>query len=106
MKIDTDIDTGAHSIAQRLESLRQLSSRLSGIEDIVGERDQKFFKSVSQQEPMVSLEPEEAPKKRGLLDVVKGFLPRRKEKKVEAEETPAPKAPMKKVTPIQSKKKK
>ena len=58
------------------------SSRLSGIEDIVGERDQKLFKAVAQNEPIVSLQPdEEAPKKRGLLDVVKGFLPRRKEKK-------------------------
>jgi hypothetical protein len=99
------VDTKLEALSQRLESLRQLSSRLSGIEDIVGERDQKFFKSVSQQEPMVSLEPEESPKKRGLLDVVKGFLPRRKEKKVEVEETKAP-VPMKKVTPIQSKKKK
>jgi len=101
------VDTKLEALSQRLESLRQLSGRLSGIEDIVGERDKKFFKAVSQQEPIVSFEPEEAPKKRGLLDVVKGFLPRRKEKKTEAEEA-GPKAPtqMKKVTPIQSKKKK
>lgn len=99
------VDTKLEALSQRLESLRQLSSRLSGIEDIVGERDQKFFKAVAQQEPIPSLEsPEEAPKKRGLLDVVKGFLPRRKEKKAETEE-PKVAAPMKKVTPIQSKKK-
>jgi hypothetical protein len=103
------VDTKLEALSQRLESLRQLSSRLSGIEDIVGERDQKLFKAVAQNEPIVSLESdEETPKKRGLLDVVKGFLPRRKEKKPEGEESQAPKAPaqMKKVTPIQSKKKK
>jgi hypothetical protein len=102
------VDTKLEALSQRLESLRQLSSRLSGIEDIVGERDQKLFKAVAQNEPIVSLQPEETPKKRGLLDVVKGFLPRRKEKKVEGEEPQGPKTPtqMKKVTPIQSKKKK
>jgi hypothetical protein len=103
------VDTKLEALSQRLESLRQLSGRLSGIEDIVGERDQKLFKAVAQNEPIVSLQPDEdAPKKRGLLDVVKGFLPRRKEKKPEGEEPQAPKAPtqMKKVTPIQSKKKK
>jgi hypothetical protein len=103
------VDTKLEALSQRLESLRQLSSRLSGIEDIVGDRDKKLFKAVSQQEPIVSFETdEEAPKKRGLLDVVKGFLPRRKEKKAEGEEPQGPKAPtqMKKVTPIQSKKKK
>ncbi|HEY5235041.1 MAG TPA: UPF0158 family protein [Rhabdochlamydiaceae bacterium] len=103
------VDTKLEALSQRLESLRQLSGRLSGIEDIVGERDQKLFKAVAQNEPIVSLVPdEETPRKRGLLDVVKGFLPRRKEKKPEGEEPQAPKAPtqMKKVTPIQSKKKK
>ena len=101
------VDTRLEALSQRLESLRQLSSRLSGIEDIVGERDKKLFKAVAQQEPVGTPAPEEAPKKRGLLDVVKGFLPRRKEKKA-VEEPQAPKAPttMKKVTPIQSKKKK
>ncbi len=99
------VDTKLEALSQRLESLRQLSSRLSGIEDIVGEKDQKLFKAVSQQAPLPSMEPEEAPKKRGLLDVVKGFLPRRKEKKAEGEEPKAP-TQMKKVTPIQSKKKK
>ncbi len=106
------VDTKLEALSQRLESLRQLSSRLSGIEDIVGERDKKLFKAVSQQEPLPTMEPgvenEEAPKKRGLLDVVKGFLPRRKEKKAEGDDSQAPKVPtqMKKVTPIQSKKKK
>jgi len=51
-----------------------------------GERDQKFFKAVSQQEPIVSFESlKKLKKKRGLLDVVKGFLPSGKEKKPESE---------------------
>lgn len=98
------VDTRLEALSQRLESLRQLSSRLAGIEDIVGEREQKMFKAVAQQEP-TPVEEEETPKKRGILDVVKGFLPRRKEKKA-AEETPPPAPAPKKVTPIQSKKKK
>ncbi len=97
------IDTKLEALSQRLESLRQLSSRLSGIEDIVGERETKMLQAVSQQEPLE--EEKGAPKKRGLLDVVKGFLPRRKEKK--SPETPRPPIPaVKKVTPIQYKKKK
>ena len=100
------VDTKLEALSQRLESLRQLSSRLSGIEDIVGDKETRLLKAVSQQ-PAAEPSEEESPKKRGLLDVVKGFLPRRKEKKTEAEEQSAPKAPaVKKVTPIQSKKKK
>lgn len=98
------VDTKLEALSQRLESLRQLSNRLTGIEDIVGERETKLFKAVSQQEP--SPVEEEAPKKRGLLDVVKGFLPRRKEKKEVEEEQPQKPQAVKKVTPIQSKKKK
>lgn len=100
------VDTKLEALSQRLESLRQLSNRLSGIEDIVGERETKLLKAVSQQEPTVE-ESEDAPKKRGLLDVVKGFLPRRKDKKEMTEEISQPKTPtVKKVTPIQYKKKK
>ncbi len=100
--IRVKVDTKLEALSQRLESLRQLSSRLSGIEDIVGEREAKLLKAVSQQEPVS--EESDAPKKRGLLDVVKGFLPRRKEKKESSE--PQPQPSVKKVTPIQSKKKK
>lgn len=99
------VDTKLEALSQRLESLRQLSNRLSGIEDIVGERETKLLKAVSQQEPTVE-ESEDTPKKRGLLDVVKGFLPRRKDKKDVAEDVPQPKTQaVKKVTPIQYKKK-
>ncbi len=100
------VDTKLEALSQRLESLRQLSNRLSGIEDIVGERETKLLKAVSQQEPTVEVS-DDAPKKRGLLDVVKGFLPRRKDKKEDGEEIPQPKnQTVKKVTPIQYKKKK
>src|SRR3569832_2317900 len=44
------VDTKLEALSQRLESLRQLSNRLSGIEDIVGERETKLLKAVSQQE--------------------------------------------------------
>ena len=97
------VDTKLEALSQRLESLRQLSNRLTGIEDIVSERETKLFKAVSQQEPAPG--EEEASKKRGLLDVVKGFLPRRKDKKEQEEQPQKPQA-VKKVTPIQSKKKK
>jgi len=101
------VDTKLEALSQRLESLRQLSSRLSSIEDIVGERESKMFKAVAQQPAAPDVEGE--PKKRGLLDVVKGFLPRRKEKekKEEGEEAKTPKVPtVKRVTPLQYKKKK
>lgn len=101
------VDTRLEALSQRLESLRQLSNRLSGIEDIVGERETKLLKAVSQQEQELESEEASTLKKRGILDVVKGFLPRRKEKKEVVEEEPQPKAPsVKKVTPIQYKKKK
>lgn len=101
------VDTKLEALSQRLESLRHLSSRLTGIEEIMGEKETKLLKAVSQQES-IKPESEEQPKKRGIMDVVKGFLPRRKEKKVVSEEPqPPPKQPAaKKVTPIQFKKKK
>lgn len=100
------VDTKLEVLSQRLESLRQLSSRLAGIEEIVGEKESRLLKAVSQQEALPPME-DESPKKRGILDVVKGFLPRRKEKKAEEPQAPKPAAPaVKKVTPIQTKKKK
>jgi hypothetical protein len=93
------VDTKLEALSQRLESLRHLSSRLVGIDEIVGEREGRLLKAVSQEEPAPTEE-----KKRGILDVVKGFLPRRRDKK---EETAPAKPPgVKRVTPIQYKKKK
>jgi hypothetical protein len=90
------VDTKLEALSRRLESLRHLSSRLTGIEEIVGEKETKLLKAVSQEEAPTTEE-----KKRGIMDVVKGFLPRRKEK-----EPPAKPPGVKKVTPIQYKKKK
>jgi len=104
------VDTKLEALSQRLESLRHLSSRLTGIEEIVGEKESKLLKAVSREEAAVKETSAETPKKKGILDVVKGFLPRRKEKEPPKEDQ-APEAPRqapqaKKVTPIQSKKKK
>jgi len=98
------VDTKLEALSQRLESLRHLSSRLSSIQENVGERENRLLKAMSAQEPAAA-ETEQEPKKRGILDVVKGFLPRRREKEQPSSERPEePK--VKKVTPIQSKKKK
>lgn len=97
------VDTKLEALSQRLESLRQLSSRLTNINDIVGEKETKLLKAVSAQEP-IKEESEDPNKKRGILEVVKGFLPRRKEKRKEEEPHKPP--VVKKVTPIQYKKKK
>lgn len=99
------VDTKLEALSQRLESLRHLSSRLSGIEDIVGEKESRLLKAVSKEK---EIEPQEEaiPKKKGLLDVVKGFLPRRKGKAEAAEEKSVEPPSVKKVTPIPSKKKK
>lgn len=92
------VEPKLEALSQRLESLRQLSSRLAGIQDIVGEKETRLLKAVSRQGPPQEME--DSSKKRGLLDVVKGFLPKRKEKQAATEE--APKAPtVKRVTPIQ-----
>ncbi|MBS0615779.1 MAG: UPF0158 family protein [Verrucomicrobia bacterium] len=89
------VDTKLEALSQRLESLRQISSRLTGMDEIIGEREGRLMKAVAKEE-------EKGEEKRGIMDVVKGFLPRRKEKK----EMPETKPEAKKVTPIQVKKKK
>jgi hypothetical protein len=103
------VDTKLEVLSQRLESLRQLSNRLSSIEDIVSDKESKLLKAVSQQEPTEPDTEEDIPtQKRGLLDVVKGFLPGRKKKEAPAQEPSTSNKPsaVKKVTPIQYKKKK
>jgi hypothetical protein len=96
------VDTRLEALSQRLESLRQLSNRLSGIEDIMVDRESRILKAVSQNASEAT--PEEESKKKGIMDVVKGFLPKRREKRPEDKEFQKPAA--KKVTPIVYKKKK
>ena len=68
------------ALSQRLESLRYLSSRLSSIDDgVIGEREAKLLNTVSRTEPA-----QEEIGKRGILDVVKGFLPGGKKDKKSA----------------------
>lgn len=97
------VDTKLEALSQRLESLRHLSSRLATIQE--GGRhedDRRLLKALSSQE--TSEETDSDSKKRGLLDVVKGFLPRRRDKGPAEDRPEEPK--VKKVTPIQTKKKK
>lgn len=97
------VDAKLQALSERLESLRHLSSRLSSdLHDIPGlEKEEKLFKAVSKTGPSKEEDkrhPSED-KKRGLLDVVKGFLPRKKEAVQKTEE-----GKKKTLTPIQHKK--
>lgn len=82
------VDAKLQALSERLESLRHLSTRLADIQGISGlEREEKLFKAVSStpvEEEREELEEEPGTKKKGIMEVVKGFLPRKKEK-------PAPK---------------
>lgn len=110
------VDTKLQALSERLESLRTLSSRLAGLEDITSSlgAEQRLIKAVSKKEEAPSVEKfvpkveEKAEKKRGLLDVVKGFLPgKKKEKEKPVKGKPAEeKKGIKMVTQIQKKPKK
>lgn len=96
------VDTRLQALSERLESLRHLSSRLVGIDEITGGSEGRLIQAVSHKQ---KLEEETDSSKRGLTEVVKGFLPgmKKKEKSVESE---VKKPGIKMVTTIQSKKKK
>lgn len=108
------VDEKLQALSERLESLRHLSSRLSDLHEIGAfEAEEKLMKAV-RQEPasiMPAEEVETPAKKKGIMDVIKGFLPRKdmpakpKEPAQEAgEEYEQKKRRMKMVTPIQRKK--
>jgi len=111
----TKVDAKLEALSQRLESLRQLSTRLSSMEEILGsEKEEKLLKAMSR--TIVEKEPEEkemakrageaAPEQpRRILEVVKEFLPKKREKGQKPEELAAEKKPpvIKTVTPIQKK---
>jgi hypothetical protein len=102
------VDEKLQALSERLESLRHLSSRLSDLHEIgAGDSEEKLIKAVRHQEAFEEIE--EAPaKKKGLMDVIKGFLPRKegaaKAKEEAKEEFEQKRRPMKMVTPIQKKK--
>ncbi|HEY2809891.1 MAG TPA: UPF0158 family protein [Rhabdochlamydiaceae bacterium] len=112
------VDTKLQALSERLESLRSLSSRLAGLEDVSGlAAEQRLIKAVSkkieEEEKITHLEKpepgaEEKPeKKRGILEVVKGFLPGKKKERVPSKVKIAEeKKGIKMVTPIQKKPKK
>jgi Uncharacterised protein family (UPF0158) len=106
------VDTRLQALSERLESLRSLSSRLAGLEDITG-TEQRLIKAVSKEEEALQKNmpkaEEQTEKKRGILDVVKGFLPGRKKEKERSIGKGKPveeKKGIKMVTPIQKKMKK
>lgn len=106
------IDTKLQALSERLESLRTLSSRLAGMEDVsMGSTEGRLIRAVSKKAEEVEKEVKEeeaveAPKKRRIMEVVKGFLPggKKKEKAAKPEAVEAKKPGVKMVTPIQSKK--
>ena len=103
------VDAKLQALSERLESLRHLSSRLADIQGVAGsEGEEKLIKAVSTEPIEEDEEEESAGKKKGIMDVVKGFLPKRREKPVLKEKEssePQKKAPaVKTVTPISYKK--
>ena len=107
------VDSKLQALSERLESLRHLSSRLTDIKDISGlEKESKLIKAVSSE--AVSFDDDdddddvENPKKNKLVDVVKGFLPKKREAKAPLKEgeVPPKKPDAKTVSLIQKKHKK
>lgn len=106
------VDAKLQALSERLESLRHLSTRLADIHDITGiEKEEKLIKAVSKEVeaiPSITKEGEAPPEKRRILDVVKGFLPKRREIPKPKPEEPmvARRKEIKTVTPIMKKPKK
>jgi hypothetical protein len=103
------VDTRLQALSERLESLRTLSSRLTGIEEVTGGAEGRLIKAVSSKQPE-ALEEEESSdvvKKRPIMDVVKGFLPGGKKKpktSLKPEPSEIKKPGVKMVTQLHSKK--
>lgn len=107
------VDTKLQALSERLESLRHLSSRLSQIEEIpTTGAEERLIRAVSRQvEPEMEKEEEKAgeegPKKKKIVEVVKGFLPgKKKERSLKPPNAEDKKPGVKMVTPLQSKKSK
>lgn len=107
------VDEKLQALSERLESLRHLSTRLSDLHEIGAfDAEDKLMKAMRHEVPIVPSEEVETPKKKGIMDVIKGFLPKKegaapkpKEAALEGEEYEQKRRRMKMVTPIQSKKK-
>ncbi|HSX04798.1 MAG TPA: UPF0158 family protein [Rhabdochlamydiaceae bacterium] len=106
------VDEKLQALSEKLESLRHLSHRLTDLHEMGAfEAEEKLMKAMRKEVPIVPIEEVEIPKKKGIMDVIKGFLPKReaapaKPKEGEAaEEYEQKKRRMKMVTPIQQRKK-
>jgi hypothetical protein len=104
------VDAKLQALSERLESLRHLSTRLTDIHEITGmEKEEKILKAV-QATPFEEIERTETTqpkKKRKIMEVVKGFLPKKREPlaRPPAGAQPPQKPPAAKtVTQIQAKK--
>ncbi len=94
------VDEKLQALSERLESLRHISSRLADLKEMGSEGEEKLIRSAVRQEPISSSEESES---KGIMGVVKGFLPKKKEK-AEKEESPQAKVRQTKiVTPIKQK---
>ncbi len=97
------VDTKLQALSERLESLRHLSSRLTGIEDVRVGSEGRLIQAVSSPKA----EDEKPSKGRELTEVVKGFLPGQRKKATKPNPDEEVKKPgVKMVTTIQKKKKK
>jgi hypothetical protein len=102
------VDTKLQALSERLESLRTLSSRLTGIEEVSTGAEGRLIKAISSKK-IDEEEDSSSSKKRPLMDVVKGFLPggKKKEKtvaKIDPDATEIKRPGVKMVTQLQSKK--
>ena len=70
------VDTRLEALSQRLESLRHLSAKLSSLDDVAGlaQKRKSSLKRWRHRQLLLNR------KKRAHIGVVKGFLPKRKEK--------------------------
>lgn len=99
------VDEKLQALSERLESLRHISSRLADLKEMVPAGEEKLIRAaITHAGPP---EEEEPGKKKGIMQVVKGFLPKKKgpAKPEEVEEAAKQVVrPTKTVTPIRQKK--
>lgn len=100
------VDAKLQALSERLESLRQLSSRLIDVNEVIGSgKDEKLIKAMTK----VEEEEEQSSRKgMGIAQVARGFMPKKRERAapVEIEGTEKKRPTIKMVTPIQKKGKK
>ncbi len=95
------IDTRLQALSERLESLRTLSTRLTGIEDISLGQEKKMIQEVGKKASFI----EEEGAKPGITEVARGFLPgSKKRERVAAKPGPVTERKTKMVTQLPSKK--